>query len=227
MFLFKFIFKKFLPKPRKDNLKYGSNTQRYFSLLADLLILILLIKLMEPIFLNIFPLSEENFDIFHKNQMGLKLTQEESKVISDFKIRFIIFQFLMLFSSLSSLFVSWHYLGGSLGQILFGLRIVDDKSGSTMTKKQIIKRFLSSIINVITMMIGFLYSLFDKKRQSIHDKIAKTVIVTKKSLKEQNLYKVRYDFFDQLIFPGLKIFFKFLKGKLIQIKTKLKTTTID
>jgi uncharacterized RDD family membrane protein YckC len=226
MLLFKFIFKKFLPKPREDNLKYGSNTQRYFSLLADLLILILLLKFMEPAFLKIFSFNEENFDIFHKNQMGLKLSSEEAKIVDAFKIRFVIFQFLMLISALSSLIVSWYYLGGSLGQILFGLRIVSDKNGAPMTKKQMIKRFFSSIINAITIMIGFLFSLFDKKRQSIHDKIAGTVIVTKKSLKEQNIYKARYDFFDEIIYPGLKTLLIFMKKKFFLFRSKLKKNSL-
>jgi uncharacterized RDD family membrane protein YckC len=224
MFLFKFIFKKFNPKPRKDNLKYGSNIQRYFSLLSDLLILILLVKFTEPIFLKIFPLSEKNFDIFHKNQMNLKLLPEEMKIINDFKIRFIIFQLSTMITVLSSLLISWYYLGGSIGQILFGLRIINDKNGLPMTNKQMIKRFVFSIINVLTIMIGFLYSLFDKKRQSIHDKISGTVIVTKKSLKEQNLYKIRYDLFEIIIYPILKRFFIFTKEKLILFKRKFKTS---
>ena len=222
MFLFKFIFKRFSPQPREDGLKYGVNIQRYFSLLTDLFILILLIKLIEPVFLKIFPLSEENFDLFHKNQMRLKLLPDEIKIVDDFKFRFIIFQFSMLISVLSSLVVSWYYLGGSIGQILFGLRIVNDKDGSPMLKKQIAKRFFSSILNVLTMMIGFLYSLFDKKRQSIHDKIAGTVIVTKKSLQTQDLYIVRYDFFDKIIYPSFKTFAIIAKEKFLLLKKKFK-----
>ena len=70
-------------------------------------------------------------------------------------------------------------------------------------------------------MIGFLYSLFDKKKQSIHDKMVGTIIVTKKSLKKQGLYKVRYDFFDDMIYPGLKIFFLFVKEKFLLLKEKV------
>ncbi len=221
MFLFKFFFKKFSPKPREDNLSYGANIQRYFSLLADLLVLILVMKFIEPIFLKIFPFSEENFDILHKNQMDLKLSSEEAKIVGSFKIRYFIFQLSMICSALTSFLVSWYYLGGSIGQILFGLRIANDKDGSSMSFAQIIKRFFCSIINVLTFMIGFLYSLFDKKKQSIHDKIVGTIIVTKKSLKKQGLYKVRYDFFDDMIYPGLKIFFLFVKEKFLLLKEKV------
>ena len=154
--------------------------------------------------------------------MRLKLLPDEIKIVDDFKFRFIIFQFSMLISVLSSLVVSWYYLGGSIGQILFGLRIVNDKDGSPMLKKQIAKRFFSSILNVLTMMIGFLYSLFDKKRQSIHDKIAGTVIVTKKSLQTQDLYIVRYDFFDKIIYPSFKTFAIIAKEKFLLLKKKFK-----
>lgn len=221
MFLFKFLFKKFLPKQRDDNLSYGSNIQRYFSLLSDLLIMILLIRLVEPFFLKIFPLTEENFDILHKSNMKLKLSPQEIQVVDDFRLRYMIFQFGMIGVILSFMISCWHYLGGSIGQILFGLRIVNDKDGLPMSSNQIIKRFFAGIITVATLMIGFLWSLFDKKRQSIHDKIAGTVVVTKKSLKRTGLYRARYDIFDEIIGPALKSSFIFLKRKFFLLKERM------
>jgi len=221
MFITRFLFKKFAPRPREDGLKYGSNLQRYFSILADLLIFILLAKMIEPIFLSMLSLSEDVFDALHKNNMKLTLTPEEMSVVQNFQFRYFFMQLGSLVAVSSCLIASWYYFSASIGQILFGLRIANDVDGSRLTFAQVIKRFFAGFATVATLMIGFLYSIFDKKRQSLHDKIAKTIVVTKKSLKQQNLYNPRYDIFDEVVFPFMKSAFEFLKAKFYSLKEKV------
>ncbi len=72
----------------------------------------------------------------------------------------------------------WGVLSTSPGKMLFGLKIVNEK-GEKLSWKTAIIRYLGYIVSWITLGIGFLWIAFDKKKQGLHDKIAKTYVVKK------------------------------------------------
>jgi len=70
----------------------------------------------------------------------------------------------------------WRFLG-TPGKLLLGCQIVDADSSEPMTKKQAIIRYLSYFLSIISLMIGFLWVAWDKRKQGFHDKIANTVVL--------------------------------------------------
>jgi uncharacterized RDD family membrane protein YckC len=221
MFLTKFLFKKFNCAPREDKLEYGYTIQRYLAILFDLCVMMVLAKYFQSFVMKMFSgwFNIVDFDILRKVQLQLPISIEEKNRIEIFKSRYLIMsasQFIIIPIYFG---LSWYYLSGSFGQICLGLRIVSE-DGSRITVKQIFKRIFAGVLTVATLMIGFLWSFVDKKRQSLHDKIAQTIIITKRSLQDEEKYDVRFDISDRVVTPLLKKVFIFIRGKFLQFRSR-------
>jgi len=71
----------------------------------------------------------------------------------------------------------WRKFLGTPGKMLFGLRVVDKKTGGPLTFSQCIIRYISYIVSAIPFMLGFVWIAIDQQGQSFHDKIAGAVVV--------------------------------------------------
>ena len=67
--------------------------------------------------------------------------------------------------------------GGSAGQRVTGIRIVDARTGERVGAWRIFGRRLASYLSAIPCYLGFLWPLWDRRKQAWHDMIAKTVVV--------------------------------------------------
>jgi uncharacterized RDD family membrane protein YckC len=81
--------------------------------------------------------------------------------------------------------VSWLYMGylvgvngRSPGMALMGLKCVGDESGQIIGGGTGVIRSIAHIVDSIICYIGWLFPLWDTKRQTIADKIMKTVVLT-------------------------------------------------
>ncbi|MBN2545564.1 MAG: RDD family protein [Spirochaetes bacterium] len=63
------------------------------------------------------------------------------------------------------------------GKMLFNLKVVDDKTGRNITKKQAFLRAVGYLIGGFALYLGIIWILFDKKDQGWHDKIASTRMI--------------------------------------------------
>jgi uncharacterized RDD family membrane protein YckC len=74
------------------------------------------------------------------------------------------------------------YLGGQTGQSygkrIAGTRLISESTGTTIGGAMGIGRYFVHILDAIPCYIGFLWPLWDSKRQTFADKILKTVVVT-------------------------------------------------
>lgn len=69
-----------------------------------------------------------------------------------------------------------NYDGATPGKRLMAIKVIRD-DGSKVTYPVIFIRYLSSFISPFIMGIGYLMVFWDRKKQALHDKIAKTVVV--------------------------------------------------
>lgn len=72
------------------------------------------------------------------------------------------------------LWVNWD--GQTVGKSLFGLKIVREDKEKIDYKTAVI-RYLGAVLASIPLCLGFLWVVWDKKKQGWHDKIAKTLVV--------------------------------------------------
>ena len=83
---------------------------------------------------------------------------------------------------ISFFYFSWHWVKG--GQTL-GMRswhiFVMDESMQVLNWKQASLRFLYALLSLLLLGSGFAWSLFDKKKYTLHDKLSKTCLIVNKN----------------------------------------------
>lgn len=65
---------------------------------------------------------------------------------------------------------------GTLGKKIMKIKVVDD-SGNRMNLHKSMSRNLSKSLSILVFALGFIWILFDKKKQGWHDKLNKTFVV--------------------------------------------------
>lgn len=73
--------------------------------------------------------------------------------------------------------VFWFYRQATPGKMLLDMEIVDAQTGRPPTTRQYVLRVLGYIVSSIPLGLGFLWIIWDPKKQGWHDKIARTVVV--------------------------------------------------
>ncbi|GAA4249945.1 RDD family protein [Dactylosporangium darangshiense] len=77
------------------------------------------------------------------------------------------------------IFNRW-YLGGqgaTIGKKALGLRLISEQSGQPIGMAMAFVRDICHFVDSIICYIGYLFPLWDAKRQTIADKIVKTVVI--------------------------------------------------
>ena len=66
--------------------------------------------------------------------------------------------------------------GQTVGMMILKIKILKE-NGSKVSYKDAILRYFASILSAIALFIGYLWMIWDSKKQTWHDHIAKTVVV--------------------------------------------------
>lgn len=73
--------------------------------------------------------------------------------------------------------IFWLKYAATPGKLLLDCEIVNAKDGKPITFQQALLRYLGYFISSLVFGLGFLWVLWDKRKQGWHDKIAGTVVV--------------------------------------------------
>jgi uncharacterized RDD family membrane protein YckC len=71
----------------------------------------------------------------------------------------------------------WSYMGASLGQRIFGMRVVDATTGRPIGVGKALLRWLGLVLSFAVCFIGVIWAAFDGRKQGWMDKIAGTVVL--------------------------------------------------
>lgn len=66
--------------------------------------------------------------------------------------------------------------GATPGKLLAGIRVIDQATQQSLSRRQAAIRLLLSIVSTFSG-VGVLFILFDKQRQAIHDKMLHTLVI--------------------------------------------------
>jgi uncharacterized RDD family membrane protein YckC len=72
--------------------------------------------------------------------------------------------------------VFWAWRGQTPGKMVMNIKVLRG-DGSSITLGYALLRFMGYIVSFLMLGIGFLWIVFDSRKQGIHDKIADTVVV--------------------------------------------------
>ncbi|MHB8488495.1 MAG: RDD family protein [Candidatus Dormibacteria bacterium] len=89
------------------------------------------------------------------------------------------FELIGLVVELGYFVILWSRFGGTLGQRMLGLHVVDAATGRNIGIGRAVGRFVGYVISGIALYIGFIWVAFDPQKQGWHDKIASTFVVRK------------------------------------------------
>ena len=71
----------------------------------------------------------------------------------------------------------WTSSGQTIGKMVMGLKVVHAESGELLDPGTAILRYVGYYASAIPLFLGFLWVLWDPKKEGFHDKIAKTRVV--------------------------------------------------
>lgn len=71
----------------------------------------------------------------------------------------------------------WSFMGGTLGQRIFGMRVVDANTGQPIGIGKALLRYVGLFISFLVCFIGVIWVAFDARKQGWADKIAGTLVV--------------------------------------------------
>lgn len=71
----------------------------------------------------------------------------------------------------------WTSSGSTPGKSIMGLKVVSAETGERLDTGTAVLRYVGYIVSSIPFALGFLWVIWDERRQGWHDKIAKTCVV--------------------------------------------------
>ena len=74
-------------------------------------------------------------------------------------------------------FIFWITMSTTPGKLLMGCHIVDEKTLQPISRKQAIIRLAGYFVSALPFYLGFAWAAYDKRKQGLHDKLAKTLVL--------------------------------------------------
>lgn len=71
----------------------------------------------------------------------------------------------------------WVHRGATPGKILMHIKIVDAETGGKPRLGQCIGRYAGYIVSALILFLGFLWVVFDARKQGWHDKLSGTLVI--------------------------------------------------
>lgn len=75
------------------------------------------------------------------------------------------------------LVAGWARYGTTPGKLLLDLRVVDARSGARPGAVQAVLRYVGYFVSALPLGLGFLWIVFDRHNEALHDKLARTRVV--------------------------------------------------
>jgi uncharacterized RDD family membrane protein YckC len=72
----------------------------------------------------------------------------------------------------------WADRGATPGKLALGLRIIDAETGQPPPLRRLVLRYIGYLVSAIPLCLGYLWMLRDPRRQTWHDKLGRTLVVT-------------------------------------------------
>ena len=71
----------------------------------------------------------------------------------------------------------WAERQATPGKLVLGLRIVDAETGGMPELRSLVMRYIGYLVSALPLGLGYLWVLWDPRRQGWHDKMARTLVV--------------------------------------------------
>lgn len=87
----------------------------------------------------------------------------------------------------AAIVVFWIYCSATPGKMAIGARIVDATTGGKPTQWQLVKRYFGYFLSSVPLCWGFIRAAWNPRKQGWHDKLAGTVVVYNKKIRQPEM----------------------------------------
>ncbi len=165
-------------KPEEFSLEYAGFWIRLGAGIVDLAIILSLIYSISSIAIRVLSSVTPSIPVFsnlHYEQGIIAIVGVLEQADPGKRDFFLIIAIASLITMLYMIGM-WVWQGQTLGKMVTGIKIIRTDS-SPLTFSYAVTRFLGLILCIAMLGIGFLWIIFDSRKQGIHDKIADTYVV--------------------------------------------------
>jgi uncharacterized RDD family membrane protein YckC len=157
-----------------DEYIYAGFWIRVYAVLIDLVLFSMVFFVLNGLFNIIYNVLVDPVfnigDIFSLYNYNLLYNNNETSSITI--IKYIIFFLVTI--------IFWNFKNATPGKMLLGIIIVDADTGSKLTVQQMLIRYVGYIISAFVLFCGYFWVAVDRKKQALHDKLARSVVLRKK-----------------------------------------------
>ncbi|PIY80374.1 MAG: hypothetical protein COY80_03215 [Candidatus Pacebacteria bacterium CG_4_10_14_0_8_um_filter_42_14] len=150
---------------KSKKLEYAGFGRRFLAYFADALIIFIISAIIQTSMGNNPFLAYQNINTVEEAQQMQKTT---SASLSSLVALLAALAYFMIFYV--------NYDGATPGKKLMAIKLVRD-DGSKVTYPVVFIRYLATFVSAITLGIGYFWMVWDKKKQTIHDKLAGTIVI--------------------------------------------------
>lgn len=147
-----------------ENVQYAGFWDRFMAFLVDSLVQALLLAPLLWFLLKADWLAAAGDPFAFVEMMGGTLSSPMGYVIN--------YGFPLLYFVLF-----WKYKSATPGKLMLDMAVVDADTGGRPSAARLVVRYLGYYVNILTCFIGFFWIVFDKRKQGLHDKMARTVVI--------------------------------------------------
>ncbi len=170
---------------KKNSDQYASFSRRMWAVTVDsLLFMILILPVFEMVFALVYPLPVSLSEMRLQEQVMMQNSNES--LLAALKTHFVdtgLFTRWLVDMTLQMLLlcalsgVCWKYWSATPGKMLFRMQVVDATTKQPLSNQQILLRLWGYVVASLPLFLGFMWIIFNKRRQGWHDKMANSVVI--------------------------------------------------
>ena len=175
------------PRSFPEDVQYAGFYVRFIAMLIDSIILLLPFSIVFGILSNVIwgspPPMPDSAQISQTQDPQVAIQVFRETLLAPEAFTRILIDNLIAFVLTCILFaVFWHFYASTPGKMVFGVKIIDAKTGQPPSRRQDLIRAFAYLVSTIPLMAGFFAIMFDKRKRGWHDQLAGTLVVYKSSL---------------------------------------------
>lgn len=147
------------------NVQYAGFWDRFMAMLLDTLVQSLLLA---PLVWFLVRADLQNANLADPFALAERLSNSLSSPLSN-ALQFALLTVYCL--------IFWKFKSATPGKILMSMSIVDAETGGEISNGRLLLRYLGYYLCILTCFLGFVWIGIDKRKQGLHDKLARTVVV--------------------------------------------------
>ncbi|MCS7180331.1 MAG: RDD family protein [bacterium] len=163
-----------------QELKYAGFVERFIALFIDLIVFLCLYSIMKVFILKVIPSVDIMENLVPSIQTEIYTFDFFYNYFAFLLRSFILFIIFFIFLIFYEIFLVGKF-GATLGKMIMGIKIVDENGNKISYGTAFIREILIKVVFYFLIFfiagLGYLWALWDKKKQTWHDKIAKTIVI--------------------------------------------------